>query len=89
MDKSLRIQSTAKPKSKAPSSMVWWRCSCCQDCAAPLLITSIAAVASSPAHCAKCKASASPCKSPPTQIWLTILVSWPLPTGPIRRTILA
>ena len=43
MPRSLRIQSTAKPKSKLPSSIVCQRFSICHDCAAPFEITSITA----------------------------------------------
>ena len=38
--RSLRIQSTAKPKSNLPSLMVFQRLSICQDCAAPLEMAS-------------------------------------------------
>src|SRR5690606_28118538 len=89
MARSLRIQSTAKPKSTSPASMVLWRLSSCQDWAAPLLITAMAASPSSPAHWAKCSASARPWTRPAMQIWFTILVSCPLPTGPISLTMRA
>ena len=62
------------------------RFSICHDCAAPLLITSSTRSTSSPALAAKLMPSASAWTSPAMQIWLTILVSWPLPGPPISVT---
>ena len=53
MPRSLRIQSTAKPKSNLSATIVLPRFSICHDCAAPLLITSSTRSASRPARCAK------------------------------------
>ena len=50
MPRSLRIQSTAKPKSNLSATIVLPRLSICQDCAAPLVITSSTRSASSPAR---------------------------------------
>ena len=55
MPRSLRIQSTAKPKSNLPSTMVFQRFSICQDCAAPLEMVSITFSMSRPAFWAKCE----------------------------------
>ena len=56
--RSLRIQSTAKPKSNLASTMVGPRLSICQLCAAPLPITPSTAFMSSPARSPKAIASA-------------------------------
>ena len=77
--RSLRIQSTAKPKSNSPSSIVGQRLTICQLCAAPPEIASNTLSGSSPAGWAKWIASERPWTTPAMQIWLTILVSWPLP----------
>ena len=61
MPRSLRIQSTAKPKSNLPSFMVFQRLSICQDCAAPLEMVSITLRMSRPAFCAKARPSETPC----------------------------
>src|SRR5450759_5759072 len=87
--RSLRIQSTAKPKSNLSSTMVLQRLSICQDWAAPLPITSSTCFMSSPALRPKLMPSARPCARPAMQIWLTILVSWPEPACPSRVTALA
>ena len=49
-----------------------------------LLVVSTTADTSSPAFLAKCRPSDRPWTRPAMQIWLTILVSWPLPAGPSR-----
>ena len=85
MPRSLRIQSTAKPKSNLPWFMVLPRFSICHELAAPLEITSSTASMSSPACLPKWMPSARPCTTPAMQIWLTILVSWPDPAGPRSR----
>ena len=85
----MRIQLTAKPCVKWPSFIVFQRFSICHDCAAPLEMTLITFSTSSPAFLAKWMPSESPCTSPAMQIWLTILVSWPAPTGPISPTMRA
>ena len=84
MPRSLRIQSTAKPKSNLPAHMVAARLSICQDWAAPWEITSMTLSMSSPAFRPKFMPSDRPCSRPAMQTWLTILVSWPAPAGPIR-----
>ncbi len=84
MARSLRIQTTAKPKSKRSSSIVSARWSICQDWAAPCEITSTTRFPSSPARSAKARPSARPSTSPAMQIWFTILVSWPAPVSPMR-----
>src|SRR6266705_3805615 len=89
MRKSFLIQSTAKPKSNLSSTMVLPRFSICQDCAAPFEITSSTSFASRPALMATLGPSDRPCTRPAMQIWLTILVSWPEPEGPISVTALA
>src|SRR5450756_553032 len=89
MRRSLRIQSTAKPKSNLSSTMVLPRLSVCQDGAAPLPIPSSTCFMSRPALRPKLMPSARPCARPAMQIWLTILVSWPEPAGPSRVTALA
>ena len=61
--------------------MVLARFSICQDWAAPLEIISTSLAGSSPAFLAKFMPSARPWTRPAMQIWLTILVSWPAPTG--------
>ena len=86
MRKSLRIHSTAKPKSNLPSLIVFQRFSICHDCAAPFEIVSMTVATSRPALRAKFSASARPCTTPAIAIWLTIFVSWPEPAGPISRT---
>jgi osmotically-inducible protein OsmY len=83
--RSLRIQSTAKPKSNLPVTMVLPRLSICQLCAAPLPITSSTCFMSSPARWPKAMASDRPCTRPAMQIWLTILASWPAPASPMQR----
>ena len=65
--------------------MVLPRFSICQEPAAPLEITSSTASTSRPARLAKWTPSDRPWTRPAMQIWLTILVSWPEPTGPISR----
>jgi hypothetical protein len=78
----LRIQSTAKPKSNLPAFMVLPRFSICQDRPRPWR---------SPQHRLDIEAGAlgemdglgQPWTRPAMQIWLTILVSWPEPAGPI------
>ena len=90
MPRSLRIQSTAKPKpSNLTSFMVFQRFSICHDCAAPLEMTEITFSTSSPAFLAKLMPSPRPCSKPAMQIWLTILQSWPAPGPPICTQLLA
>ncbi len=86
--RSFRIQSTAKPKSNLPSTIVCQRFSICQDCAAPFEITEITAGTSRSACCAKWSASASPWTTPAMHNWLHILQSCPAPLSPMRATIL-
>ena len=73
--KSLRIQSTAKPKSNCPCSMVRLRLSICQLCAAPLSMAARTVGMSSPAISPNAMASLSPCTRPAMQIWFTILAN--------------
>ena len=75
MPRSLRIQSTAKPKSNLSAIIVLPRFSICHDWAAPLLITSRTFSTSSPAFWPNAIASDNPCTSPAMQIWLTIFVN--------------
>src|SRR5918995_93408 len=75
--RSLRIQSTAKPKSNLPWFIVLPRFSICQEPAAPFAMTSRTASMSRPARLPKWMPSASPWTRPAMQIWLTILVSGP------------
>ena len=89
MPRSLRIQSTAKPNSNLPSFMVFQRLSICQDWAAPLEMVSITLGMSRPAFCANARPSETPCTVTATMTWLTILVSWPEPEGPISVTMRA
>src|SRR5258706_585346 len=89
MRRSFLIQSTAKPKSNLSSTMVLPRFSICQDCAAPLEITSSTSFASRPALMAKLRPSDRASTKPAMQIWFTILVSWPEPEGPSSVTALA
>ena len=89
MPKSLRIQSRAKPWSKWRSSMVPARFSICHDPEAPWLMAASTLSVSSPALREKSRASARPWMRPPMQTWLTILVSWPLPTSPTSTIALA
>ena len=90
MPRSFLIQSTAKPKpSNLTSFIAFQRFSICQDCAAPLEITPITFSMSSPARLPKLSASDRPCSRPAMAIWFTILVSCPLPAGPISAHILA
>ena len=64
MRRSLRIQSTAKPKSNLPWTIVFQRFSICQDCAAPFEIVASTLSVSSPARIAKLTASESAWTSP-------------------------
>ena len=89
MPRSLRIHSTAKPKSNSPRAIVAARFSICQLCAAPWRMTSTTASGSSPARAAKLMPSARPWTMPAMQIWLTILVSCPAPARPISDVALA
>ena len=89
MPRSLRIQSTAKPKSNRPSAIAAWRFCICQLPAAPWLITSTTFSTSSPDFLAKASDSDSAWTSPAMAIWLHILVIWPAPTSPMRRQIRA
>ena len=89
MPRSLRIHSTAKPKSNSSRTIVRPRFSSCQLCAAPYFTTSITCSGSRPAFTAKLRPSDKPCTMPAMRIWLTILVSWPAPAGPISALALA
>jgi len=84
MPRSLRIHSTAKPKSKLPRTIVFERFSICHDCAAPFEMTSTTASGSRPARIAKSSPSARPCTVPAMQIWFTIFVNCPAPAPPRR-----
>ena len=79
IDRSLRIQSTAKPKSNLP---------CVHGLVAVLHLPGLGgalrnrletASTSRPALLGEMHALGSPCTRPAMQIWLTILVSWPAP----------
>src|SRR5262249_31479101 len=83
MERSLRIQSTAKPKSNLPATIVLYRFSICHDWAAPFEMVAITASMSRPAFFAKWIPSDRPCTNPAIQIWFTIFVSWPAPAGPM------
>ena len=83
--RSLRIQSTAKPKSNLSASMVLPAVLHLPGPGGPLGDHLEHRLAVEPALLAKAIPSDSPCTSPAMQIWLTILVSCPAPAGPMRR----
>jgi len=56
----------------------------CQDWAAPLEITSTTLARVEPGELGEVHALGQSLNQTAMQIWLTILVSWPLPSGPSR-----